>query len=329
MTIRHAIGAGLVLALGLSAAPVEQALAEGKVVLYTAHQQSIIEAMIPRFEAATGIDAEIVKAGSGDIIRRVGAEKGNPRADVIWSIGAEQLEANSELLQPYRPADADMIDPVFLVGESWLPYTGIVMVFVANTNLLGDDKIPQSWQALADSSLKGVVSSARADKSGSSFMQLATVLNIYQDKGWDVYESIFNNFALSESSSAVPRFVNDGEASIGITLEDNALRYVKGGGPVKIVYPTDGTTAAPDGIALVKGGPNADNGKAFIDWALSQETQAFLVEEMGRRPIRTDVPASKELPPLSDVNVVPYSVTWAASNRDEFVTKWTELLVDR
>ena len=45
--------------------------------------------MVPMFEKETGIDAEVIKAGSGDIARVV-AEKGNPRADVIWSIGGER-----------------------------------------------------------------------------------------------------------------------------------------------------------------------------------------------------------------------------------------------
>ncbi|MHA1554512.1 MAG: extracellular solute-binding protein [Alphaproteobacteria bacterium] len=320
---------GTLVAGALATASSMPALADGKVVLYSAHKAEIIEAMVPLFEAATGIDAEVIKAGSGDIIRRAVAEQGNPQADVIWSIGAEQLQANNEILEDYTPIEVDMIDPAFLVGDKWLPYTGIVMVFIANTDQLAAGDIPKTWRALADASLKGKVSSARADKSGSSFMQLATVLNIYGDQGWDVYGEIFENFALSESSGAVPRFVNDGEAAVGITLEDNALRFVEGGGPVTIVYPEDGTTAAPDGIALIKNGPNADNGKAFIDWALSQEAQTFLVEQMGRRSVRTDVAASSALPSFSEITVVPYNISWAAENRGNFVEKWTDLLINR
>ena len=256
--------------------------ADGKVVLYSAHKQEIIDAMVPMFEAETGIKAEVIKAGSGDLINRVGAEKDNPRADVIWSIGGEQLEASSELLADYTPAEADKIAKVFMVGTNWLPYTAIVNVFVVNKEMLKPDMYPRTWKDLSRDDLKGKISSARADKSGSSYMQLATVLTIYGDKGWDVYEPILGNFVLSGSSSAVPRFVNDGEAAVGVTLEDNAYRYVQGGGPVEIVYPTDGTVAAPDGIALVKNGPNGDNGKKFIDWALSKTAQTFLVEKMGK-----------------------------------------------
>jgi iron(III) transport system substrate-binding protein len=99
------------------------------------------------------------------------------------------------------------------------------------------------------------------------------------------------------------------------------------GGPVEIVYPEDGTVAAPDGIALVKNGPNSQNGKIFIDWALSKETQDFLVQEMGRRPIRTDVSASGDLPPLSSFKVVPYDFSWSAGNKDLFRKKWNDLLI--
>ena len=40
------------------------------------------------------------------------------------------------------------------------------------------------------------------------------------------------------------------QAAVGITLEDNAYLYLKGGGPVAIVYPEVGTSAIADGMAL-------------------------------------------------------------------------------
>jgi len=300
--------------------------AEETVVLYSAHDEAIIEAMVPRFEAATGIKAEVIKLGSGDVVARVKAEKDNPQCDVIWSIGGEQLEATSDLLESYTPKDWDKIDDVFKVGTNWLPYTGIIMVFAVNTDMVKEDEMPKKWTDLSDARFKELISSARADKSGSSYMQLATVLNIYKDKGWDAYKGILANFVFSGSSGAVPRFVNDGEAAVGITLEDGAYRYVAGGGPVKIVYPEDGTTAAPDGIALVKGAPHPDAAKQFIDWALSKETQDFLVEQMGRRPVRNDSAISPDLPPMSEITTVPYDFAWSAGNKAEFLEKWTELV---
>jgi iron(III) transport system substrate-binding protein len=314
----------------LAAAAPARAQQQG-VGIYTAHRADIVERMIPDFEKATGIKAEVVKAGSGDIINRVRAERNNPQADVIWSIGGELLEANADLLEPYAPKEIDQVDPAFISSQAWIPYTGIVTVVMANTQKLQPDAFPKTWLDLADPRFKGQISSAGADKSGSAYIQLATILTIYGDteEGWQKYASIFKNFNIAGSSGAVPRFVNDGEAMIGLTLEDNAYNYLKGGGPVAIIYPEDGTSVLADGMALVKGAPRPEAGKAFIDWALSAPTQDLAVRELGRRPIRKDGTPPEGLKPLSEIKLVDYDITWAGNKRDEFLEKWNELLLAR
>lgn len=304
------------------------AAAPRKVVVYTAHEDTIVNAMVPLFEKETGIKVEYVKMGSGDVMKRAVAEASNPQADVIWSIGGEQLEAASDILAPYTPKDWNKINPVYKVGKNWLPYTGIMNVFIVNTKMVPADKMPKTWKDLGDSRFAKLISSARADKSGSSYMQLCNVLTVYKNKGWDVYKNIMKNMVVSNSSGAVPKFVNDGEASVGITLEDNAFRYVAGGGPVRIVYPADGTVAAPDGIALVKGGPNPAEGKAFIDWCLGKEAQELLVDQMSRRPVRTDCKDPAGLPRISTIKTVPYDFAWAAKNKNDFVSKFNDEAMD-
>lgn len=300
-----------------------------RVIAYTAHEDTIIAEMTARFERETGMEIEFIKMGSGDIIRRVVAEASNPQADVIWSIGGEALEANANVLEAYTPRDWAQIADVYKVGTNWLPYTGIMNVFIVNTNMITAANPIRTWQDLTRADLRGLVSSARADQSGSSYMQLANVLSVYGDGGWDVYSRIMDNMIISTSSGAVSRFVNDGELAVGLTLEDNALRFVQGGGPVAIVYPTDGTVAAPDGIALIKGAPNPDAGKAFIDWALSKSTQDFLVQTMGRRSVRVDGQTPPGLPALSEINTIPYDFAWAAGNRDAFIQRFTQLMMQK
>ncbi|MFW6313468.1 MAG: extracellular solute-binding protein [Spirochaetota bacterium] len=303
--------------------------ATDRVVAYTAHEDTIINEMTARFTAETGMEIEFIKLGSSEVIQRAVAEADNPRADVIWSIGGEALEANSSILEPYTPEAWDQIDDVFKVGTNWLPYTGIMNVFVVNTDMVPENLTPRTWTDLTDDRLEGLISSARADRSGSSYMQLANVLAIYgEDEGWEIFTDILENMALSASSGAVPRFVNDGEAAVGLTLEDNAQRFVAGGGPVKIVYPEDGTVAAPDGIAMLKGAPHPDAAKAFIDWTLSKSTQDFLVEAMGRRSVRTDGTTPPGLPPLSEINTVAYDFEWAAGNRERFIETYTEKVIE-
>jgi len=302
--------------------------AGGKVVVYTAHEDTIINALVPMFEKETGIKVEYVKLASGDVIKRAKAEAARPQADVIWSIGGEQLEAENQILASYIPKDWDKISSVYKVGTNWLPYTGIMNVFIVNTKMLSPDQYPKTWIDLTDARFKKLISSARADKSGSSYMQLCNVISIYGEKGWDIYKGIMKNMIISASSGAVPKFVNDGQQAVGITLEDNAFRYVAGGGPVAIVYPTDGTVAAPDGIALLKGAPNLENAKIFIDWCLSKPVQEYLVDTMARRPVRVDCKNPVGLPAISTIKTIPYDFGWAAKNNKEFVGKFVDIAME-
>ncbi len=298
-----------------------------KIVAYSAHEESIIEAMTGMWEKTyPDTKLEVIRMGSGQIISRVRAEASRPQADVIWSIGGEALEQNSDLLEMYEPKEWDQIENVFKVGTNWLPYTAIVMVFIVNTDLLNESEFPQSWVDLAKVK-KGLIM-ANPTQSGSAYMQLANVLTIYgEEKGWEVFESIMKDIFLSGSSGAVPRVVNDGEYAVGVTLEDNAQRYVAGGGPVKIVYPKDGVVAAPDGVAKIKGAPNPQGAEMFLDWATSTEVQNFLVEKMGRRPVHKGAKSPAGLPSLSTIKTVDYDFGWSADNRDAYLKQFSDLVM--
>ena len=313
-----------VLALGAGAA-----LADGSVTVYTATPQNFIDALVPAFEAKTGTKVEIIKAGSGELLNRLTAEASAPVADVLWSVDGTVVDFNPALFEAYQATEADKLAEGMKQSELWTPFTAVVTTFIVNESKLDGKPVPTSWEMLADPQYDDMISSARVDSSGSAYIQLATVLQVFGDeaKGWEVYKGLLGNYVLSESSGAVPRFVNDGELAIGVTLEDGALRYVEGGGPVQMVYPSEGTAIAPDAMALIKGGPNADNGKAFIDFMLSQEGQT-IVAEQGRRPVRGDVASNPALKPLSEVKSANYDAKWAADNRDRLVEEWKSLLLD-
>jgi iron(III) transport system substrate-binding protein len=298
------------------------AFAQGKVVLYTAHKTSLVQKLAPQFEAETGIKTEVVQLGSSDIVRRARAEMGAPKADVIWSITGDILGNNPDLLEPYKPKDFDSIDKRFVKGDSWTPYTAVIYVLMQNTKMVPDSDTPKNWAELSDPKWKGKVASARADNSGSAFQQMMTVLSAFGDKGWENYQKLAQNFVFTDSSGAVPRYVADGEAPLGLTLEDNALEYKVGGAPVKIAYIADGTTASPDGVALVKGAPNAENGKKFIDWALSKKTQEALVQEGGRRSVRTDVKGPGDVPPLSSLELVTLKNIKDLGGTEAILNQW-------
>lgn len=328
MTSRRPLVVVVVLALVAAGALLlgRSAPSERRVVLYTALSQDALDLLVPRLQQDLGLEAEVISAGSGEVAQRLRAERGRPRADVVFGIAGDQLEACADLLAEHTPREVDRLDPRLRVGARWQPFTALLLVLIVNTERLPAEQAPRGWEDLGRPELRGLVSSARADTSGSSYMQLRAVLELFGGRGWDVYRSLLTNATLAPGSSAVPRLVNDGEAVVGVTLEDSALRYVRGGGPVRIVYPAEGTYAAPDGVALVQGAPHADAGRAFVDWALSKPIQDLLAERVGRRGVRLDATPPPGLPPLETIKTLRYDFAAAAAQQDELLRRWTTLV---
>ena len=317
--------ASVIASIAFSNAP---AIAAEKVTVYTAVPQIFIDELVPMFEKQTGINVEIIKAGSGELLNRLTAEAARPMADVLWSVDSSVVDFNPTLFEAYAPAGTDALLEGISDSEKASPFSAVVMAFIVNESKLDGLPIPQSWLELSDPKYDDYISSAKANRSGSSYIQLATVLQGYgEERGWEIYKGLLANYVLSDSSGAVPRFVNDGELAIGVTLEDAVLRFIQGGGPVQIVYPSDGTAFHADAMALVAGAPNESNGKAFLDFMMSVEAQT-IVAEQGRRSVRGDVPSNPALVPANELIKVDYNNAWAAENRKRIVSAWEDMLLD-
>ena len=321
---RRAIGTWVVgVLLSFSAA------AQNKVTIYSAAPQDLLDRVIPGFEKASKLKVELIKGGSGDLMNRLRAERGRQTADVLFAVSTEVVLANAALFAKFTPDNAKSLAESFRIQEAAVPFTAIATSVGVNTKMLTPAQYPKTWADLANPAYKGKISLARVDKSGSAFIQLATILQLYGDeKGWDLYAKIMDNAVMSNSSGAVPKFVNDGEAALGLSNEDTLLKFKVGGGPVELLYPADGTSASADVMALSATPINAEGGKAFINYMLSKEAQE-LVATAGRRPVRPDVASSTALTPLSKIKLIKYDEVWAGANRARIMSKWNELMMNK
>lgn len=304
-------------------------MAQEKVTIYSAAPQDLLDHVIPAFEKSSKIKVDVIKGGSGDLINRLKAEAGRTTADVLFSVSTDVVEANSKLFTKFTPDNIKYLAPTFKINDAAIPFTAVATSFGVNRNLLTPAQYPKTWIDLGNPIYKGKISAGRPDKSGSAYIQLALILQIYgEDKGWDIYSKILDNTVLSNSSGAVSKFVNDGEASIGLSNEDTLLKYKLGGGPVELLYPTDGTSAIADVMALTANPVNPKGGKVFIEFMLSKEAQEIL-DSVGRRPVRADIATKSALTPMSKLKVVSYNDDWAGANRARILAKWNDLLLNK
>ena len=92
--------------------------------------------------------------------------------------------------------------------------------------------------------------------------------------------------------------------------------------------PSDGTSAVPDGVALVKGCPNEENAKLFIDFVTSRECQESQSQNWGRRPVRNDMEVADGMLALDELNLVDYDFDWAATEKESIIEHFNDIMVE-
>jgi len=107
--------------------------------------------------------------------------------------------------------------------------------------------------------------------------------------------------------------------------------WAAGGAPVKVVYPADGTTASMEGVAIVKGGPNNEAARAFVDYINRKDVREMILKATFRRPTRSDVDLSKlpgDMPPMSAVKILKYDEDGWTEKRAKTLEKIKDVLQD-
>lgn len=308
----------------------------GEITVYSPAPAEPLNGGVEAFQKATGIKVNVVAAGTGELLKRIESESAAPLCDVVWGGGAESMQAYAEYFEPYVPTEDSAIpESVKDKNDYWVGESPVPVVIMYNEDLLNElgVEIPTSWEDLLDPRLKGMIAFADPAKSGSAFTLLCTMISAAggpENGGWEFIEQLYANLdgKIQDSSSNSYKLVADGEYAIGLTQEKSVQEYLDAGADnIGYVYPSEGTSAVPDAIAIVKNCPNPEGAKAFVEYILSVEAQQMQAEEFNRRPARGDVAAPGSLCDLSEIPLVDYDFEWAGNNKAEILEKWQEIIV--
>ena len=315
--------ASLVLAAAAIAAPLAHA---GEVVLYSSNTVDAINAATEEFNKKyPDIKITAVRGSTGAMMQRIKAEAGAPKADIFWSGGFSLLR----LYEPYflaypSPEYASLPAGYKSAGNLWAGTNAHVMVIMVNKKALKGDPMPKTWSDLANPRWKDRLIVSDPEKTSSS---LATLWGIQQTLGNKPLEGIAKNATVTSTASQVFDGVGKGEFAVGMTMEYAAQEYVAGGNKdIEVVYPTEGTFIAPEGMALVKGGPNPTDAKKFYDFLASKAAQEMLVKKFYRRPIRDDVDTTAVgLPKAGAFKAMAVDDQKLAADQPAFIKAWKEM----
>lgn len=192
-----------------------------------------------------------------------------------------------DLLTSYKLPDAQLQQipqtlhgiPVYDSQHRW--YGAVLSSFgiMYNEQLRQITNLPEAktWEDLGNAALINKIGAADPRESGSAHMMYEIIL---QTHGWE------NGFGLltklggnvkkfSAGANAIPRDVVNGQVIYGLAIDFYAYSQIAAVGADKIKYilPTDGIVVNPDSIAILKGAPNMEIAKMFIQFVLSENAQ--------------------------------------------------------
>lgn len=299
-----------------------------RLVIYTSHKEEVYGPIVKEFQQRTGIWVEVVTGGSNELLERIAmeAESGEPRCDLMFGGGVESLAAYEDCFEPCKPEGVEYLRDVGLSADDlWTPFSSLPMVLVYNTRLVPEGEVT-GWADLLDPRWKGRIAFADPTVSGSGYTAALTLFSCIEGDDWDILAELVANLDGGElpDSGDVVESVRSGSRYIGVTLEETALKQLSP--EVAIVYPAEGTSAVPDGCALIKGARHPENARAFLDFVLGRDVQELLVTDLSRRSVRTDVHAPEDLPSEAELGIIDYDVHWAGSIKEEFIARWTALI---
>jgi ABC-type Fe3+ transport system substrate-binding protein len=297
---------------------------QSKLVIFTSHKKEVYQPVVREFEERTGIWVEVTAGGTQEMLDKIRDNVDFGDVDLMFGGGVESLEAYKQSFAPYRAQDAAELDSRFLsVDDSWTPFTELPIVFIYNPKLVSLEQAPKDWQEFLDGTWKGQIAFADPLHSGTSYTILCTMMAIsgmHQTKLLDTFKAQLDGQVLSGSGDVLTA-VATGQCLVGITLEESAIKEIAKGNDIAMVYPESGTSALPDGCAILKNAPHPDNAEKFIDFIISEDTQEFAVESLYRRPVREHIALPED---RQTFELVPLDVVKNSREEAEILSQWTQ-----
>jgi len=222
------------------------------------------------------------------LAQRLLSERDRPQADVFWNGEFVQTMVLKEegVLAPFQVADEAGLPPEYVDPEGyWAAIGGRARVIIVNTDLVAADDAPNSIYDLLSEAHDSRRIALANPLFGTTLTQAAA---LYADSGADVARTFYSDVVargvqVVDGNSVVRDQVAGGQLAWGLTDTDDACGAILKGQPVDVIFPDQapgqmGTLVIPNTVAQVAGGPNPAEAQALIDFLLSPEGEALMVE---------------------------------------------------
>jgi iron(III) transport system substrate-binding protein len=272
--------AAAILMAGLLVAAGPAAGQEKKLTVYGSTQEMGVRHITEAFSKDTGVKVEWIRMSTGETLNRIRAEKNNPRAS-IWLAGpgtAHMIGASEGLLQPYLSPLRAKISRQYMDDQGL--WTGVFLtsfVFTNNPTILKERglKEPKSYLDILTPEWKGQIAVANPTTSGTGHLFLASVVHLMGEEKAFAYFKKFhaNSFQYPKSGMGPAEMAGRGEIASGITMFADSYYLMRQGHKFTLTVPKEGLGFSLEPVSILKGAPQPEEAKRFVDWILSPQGQ--------------------------------------------------------
>ncbi len=305
-----------------------------RLTVYTALENDQLGPYKQAFEAANP-DVEIswVRDSTGIITARVLAEKDNPRADVIWGLGASSVALfdSMGLLHAYSPKGVEQVKPKFRSDKNPVTWTGMnAWLAVACFNTVEGPKRnmpkPASWADLTNPVYKDAIVMPNPASSGTGYQTVYAWLQLMGEKaGWEFMDKLHNNVAVYTHSGSAPCVqAARGERVIGIGFDMRGAREKTAGAPIDIILPKEGAPWDMEATAIMKGTKNMAAAQKLADFAVSKQAYEMYGKFYAIVGYPGMNPSPPNYPPSADSAMVNIDLSKMGAERSRILAEWTK-----
>ena len=285
------------------------------------------------FEKDSGIKVNFVRMSGGETLSRIRAEKAAPKASVWYGGSADSyiVAAQEGLLEKYVSPNAAKIPDSFKDKDGY--WTGVYqgyLGFICDGRFFDEKKVdlPKSWNDLLKPEFKGQIIMGNPGSASTGYVIVSALTQVDgQEKAMDYLAKLNGQVKQYTKAGAAPaRSAALGECAIGITYLHNGIRLLKEGyNNVKLSVPEDGTAYELGAVAVIKGGPETDAAKKFVDWCLTKKAQE-LGQKNGSFQFLTNPEANPpaEALPFKNTKLIKYDFAWSGANRAKLLEAWNK-----
>jgi iron(III) transport system substrate-binding protein len=283
----------------------------GGFTLYSGRDEALVQPLIDRFTAETGIEVEVRYGNTAELGSLLLEEGDATPADVFLSQDAGALGALSEAgLFATLPEDVASAVPAGFTSTdaSWVGITGRARVVVYDGERLSADELPDTIDGYVTDEWSGRLAVAPSNASFQSFVTALRVLEGEEAAEAWAQSLAGNSPQIFEGNSPILTAVNDGAVEAGLINHYYWFRQAAEVGvdamraQLKFLQPGDaGSIVNVTGAGILAGSADNADALAFIEYLLSEEGQSYFVSETYEYPLVPGIPAPEGLPALESL----------------------------